>query len=178
VNKPLFLFEKTRLLLLDVDGILTDGTITYTSSGEELKSYSVKDGLGIRMLGEAGIKTAVVTARESEMVSRRCKELLIDPVFQNIKKKNEVIDIIENKLKISKDTICFMGDDLIDIPVMKMAGIPVTVPDSCHEVKKFASYITTKNGGYGAVREVCELILKSKNLWEKSIEKFISPEKA
>ncbi|MCB9482185.1 MAG: HAD-IIIA family hydrolase [Desulfobacteraceae bacterium] len=176
VNRLFPLFEKTKLLLLDVDGILTDGTITYTSNGEELKSFSVKDGLGIRLLRESGIKTAVVTARESEMVSRRCKELSIDPVFQNIKKKNEVINKIEKELGINRNNICFMGDDLIDIPVMKLCGITVTVPDSCEEVKNKALYITEKNGGKGAVREVCELILKSKGLWKNAIEIFLNPE--
>jgi len=170
VNKLFPLFEKTKLLLLDVDGILTDGTITYTSNGEELKSFSVKDGLGIRLLRESGIKTAVVTARQSEMVTRRCKELSIEPVFQNIKKKNEVIEIIENDLHIKRENICFMGDDLIDIPILKICGIPVTVPDSCEEVKNFALYITKKDGGKGAVREVCELILKSKGLWKNAID--------
>ncbi|MGE4518151.1 MAG: KdsC family phosphatase [Desulfobacteraceae bacterium] len=178
MNKPLFIFEKTELLLLDVDGILTDGTITYTSSGEELKSFSVKDGLGIRLLQSAGIKTAVVTARKSEMVSRRCRELGINPVFQNISKKNEVVEIIEKELDIKRENICCMGDDLIDIPVMKLCGIPVTVPGSCTEVKNAASYVTSDYGGKGAVREVCELILKSKGLWEKTIEIFTTPEKS
>lgn len=173
MNRLLPIFKKTELLLLDVDGILTDGTITYTSNGEELKSFSVKDGLGIRLLQIAGIKTAVVTARQSEMVSRRCKELSISPVFQNIKKKNEVINIIENELNIKKENICFMGDDLVDISIMNICGIPVTVPDSCEEVKNKALYITQKNGGKGAVREVCELILKSKCLYESVINTFI-----
>ncbi|MDY0132920.1 MAG: HAD-IIIA family hydrolase [Desulforegulaceae bacterium] len=176
MTKPFAFFKKTKLLLLDVDGILTEGTITYTSSGEELKSFSVKDGLGIRLLQNAGIKTAVVTARESEMVSRRCRELSINPVFQNIKKKRKVIEIIEKELKIKKENICCMGDDLIDIPLMQICGISATVPDSCEEVKNLAMYITKKQGGKGAVREVCELILKSKGLWEKSIESFINPE--
>jgi len=176
LNRLLPIFKKTELLLLDVDGILTDGTITYTSNGEELKSFSVKDGLGIRLLQIAGIKTAVVTARQSEMVSRRCKELSISPVFQNIKKKNEVINIIENELNIKKENICFMGDDLVDISIMNICGIPVTVPDSCEEVKNKALYITQKNGGKGAVREVCELILKSKCLYESVINTFICTE--
>jgi len=176
VNKLFPVFEKTQLLLLDVDGILTDGSITYTSNGEELKSFSVKDGFGIRLLQSAGIKTAVVTARQSEMVTRRCNELSIEPVFQNIQKKNKVIKIIENELKIQRQNICFMGDDLLEFPLMKLCGIPVTVPDSCDEVKNNTIYTTKKDGGKGAVREICELILKSKGMWKNAIKYFIGPE--
>jgi 3-deoxy-D-manno-octulosonate 8-phosphate phosphatase (KDO 8-P phosphatase) len=175
LDKPLFIFKNTRFLLLDVDGIMTDGKITYTNSGDELKSFSVYDGLGIKLLAEAGIGTGVVTARESEIVKKRCAELSISPVFQNIKDKSSVINIIEKDFNIKKENICFMGDDLIDLPLLKLCGIPVTVPNACPEAKSLAKYLTENSGGSGAVREVCELILKSQNMWEMAVEKFSSP---
>lgn len=165
-------FKNIKILLLDVDGILTDGTITYTNSGDELKSFSVKDGLGIRLLVDSGIRVAVATARESNIVNRRCKELGISPVYQGIKDKSKIFEIIKEEFNFQKEEISFMGDDLIDIPLLNLCGLPITVPEACDEVKDVCLYITDKNGGKGAVREVCEEILKSQDLWIKAISKF------
>lgn len=166
------LFKDIKLLLLDVDGILTDGGLTYGNSGEEFKTFSTKDGLGIRLLIDSGIPVGVVTARESEIVKRRCNELGISPVYQNIKQKNKVLNEILKDLGLKKNQICYMGDDLIDLPLLKLCGVSVTVPEACIEVKNTCNYITEKNGGKGAVREVCEAILKGQNKWNKAIEKY------
>ncbi|PID78302.1 MAG: hypothetical protein CSA18_02140 [Deltaproteobacteria bacterium] len=172
MNNDLKLFKKTRLLLLDVDGILTSGDITYSQNGDELKSFSVRDGLGINLLVKSGIPVSVVTARQSAIVEKRCRELNISPVYQNIKKKIIAFEKIKEQFKIKASEICYMGDDLIDIPILKKCGIPVTVPDACEEAKKECLYITKKNAGKGAVREVCELILKSKSLWIDAINEY------
>lgn len=166
------LFKNVKLLLLDVDGIMTDGSITYTNTGDELKSFSTKDGLGIRLLVDSGIHVGVVTARESKIVEKRCLELGISPVFQNIKNKAEVFDLIKHELNITKEDVCYMGDDLIDIPLLNISEISVTVPEACDEVKKVSDYITIQNGGKGAVREVCEKILKDQEKWETAILKY------
>lgn len=165
-------FKNIKILILDVDGILTDGIITYTNSGDELKSFSVKDGLGIRLLIDSGIRVAVATARESNIVNKRCKELGISPIYQGIKDKSQIFKIIQKEFDFKKDEIAFMGDDLIDIPLLNLCGLPITVPMACEEVKGVCLYTTKNNGGNGAVREVCEKLLKSKNLWISAISKF------
>lgn len=166
------LFQDIKILVLDVDGILTDGSIVYSNSGDELKSFNVKDGLGIRLLIESGIDVAVVTARESQIVKKRCKELGIETLFQNIKNKADVFNTIKEKFQLKNQNICYMGDDLIDIPIMKLSGVSATVPESCFEVQEVATCITEKSGGKGAVREICQKILKSQKLWEKAISRY------
>lgn len=173
MNKIYEMFKNVKMLLLDVDGIMTDGTITYTNSGDELKSFSVKDGLGIRLLIDSGIPVGIITARESEIVKRRSKELGITHVFQNMKNKISAFEKIQKEMNIQSISICYMGDDLIDIPVLKTCSIPVTVPNSCTEVQNVCVYITKCHGGKGAVREVCELILKSQDKWDNAIKKFL-----
>jgi len=164
------LLQNIKILILDVDGIMTDGTITYSSSGEELKAFNTKDGLGLRLLIDSGIQTGVITARESSIVERRCKELKIDYIFQGIKNKLEPLKVISKKFSL--DEICYMGDDLIDIPVLKAAGVGITVPEASKEVHDSAEFITSQHGGKGAVREVCELILKARNKWDEAIKHF------
>lgn len=163
-----------RLLLLDVDGVLTDGSITYTDTGEQIKSFNVKDGLGIRLLMEAGIHVGIVTARISGALRHRCDNLGITLVFDGIGDKAKALETISASTKISTAHIAFMGDDLIDLPAMTRAGFALTVADAPAEVKARADMITDLPGGKGAVRQVCESILKAQGLWETSISRFLS----
>jgi len=164
--------KKIKLLILDVDGVLTDGRIIYDDFGDELKFFNVQDGLGLSLLYRAGIKTVIITARKSKSVLRRAKECHIDKVYQNSLKKIEVYRNILKKLKLKDEEVAFIGDDIPDLAILKRAGLAVTVPDAAPEVKKVSHYICVKSGGQGAARELVEIILKSQGSWEKAIALF------
>jgi 3-deoxy-D-manno-octulosonate 8-phosphate phosphatase (KDO 8-P phosphatase) len=154
-----------KLLVLDVDGVMTDGRISVNDHGEETKSFNVKDGYGIRLLLDAGIDVAIITGRQSKSVEHRARDLGIKRVYQGIADKKSVcIKLLEEK-KLTSDQVCFIGDDMLDIPLLRYIGMPVAVHDAVKEVRETVRYITEKNGGKGAVREVCELILKAQDAW-------------
>nr|WP_320194087.1 HAD-IIIA family hydrolase [uncultured Desulfobacter sp.] len=163
-----------QLLLLDVDGVLTDGSITYTDTGEQIKTFNAKDGLGIRLLMDAGILVGIVTARVSGALRHRCENLGITLVFDGIRDKAGALASISETTQVSTAQIAFMGDDLIDLPAMTRAGFAFTVADAPVEVKDRADLITELPGGKGAVRQACEAILKAKGLWENAISRFLS----
>lgn len=141
------------LLILDVDGVMTDGKIIIDDAGHETKNFNVKDGHGIKMLIRYGIDVAILTGRMSNVVEHRAKDLGINEVRQGILNKREVFDDILRNRKLSSEQIAYMGDDIVDIPLLKSVGFSVTVADACDDVKAFVDYITKKNGGEGAVRE-------------------------
>ncbi len=166
--------NRIKLLLLDVDGVLTDGQIIYTDSGEQIKSFSSKDGMGLRLLMDNGIRVGIVTGRKSDALAHRCRNLGIDLVFDGISDKGAAFIKIAEQTGILAKDIAFAGDDLIDLPAMIRAGVSFTVPDAPEEVKLKADMVTSARGGHGAVREICELILKSKGVWEQLINKYLS----
>lgn len=151
--------------MLDVDGVMTDGRIIINDSGWEMKFFNVKDGYGLNRLMTAGVEVAIITGRQSETVTHRACDLGIKDVYQGVKDKKTVCEKIMNDKGLSKDEVCCMGDDLPDLPMFECAGLPVAVADAAEEAKKSAFYVTKNLGGNGAVREVCELILKSKKAW-------------
>jgi len=163
--------KKIRLLLLDVDGVLTDGRIIIGNYGDEIKNFDVKDGLGVVLLKKAGIRSAIITARSSRIVKIRARHLGIGKVYQNHYKIKSLQDI-KIRFRVKEEEICFVGDDLIDIPILKRIGLAVSVPNAVKETKDVAHYITTKPGGKGAVREVCEIILKAQGKWEKITKRY------
>jgi len=163
-----------QLLLLDVDGVLTDGSITYTDTGTEIKTFNVRDGLGLRLLMKAGVQVGIITGRQSEAVLMRCRDLGIELVFQDVKNKLKVFKTILAHTKIPAKCTAFMGDDLPDLAVYKDAGLFFTVCDAPFELLFRAHGITTCKGGHGAVREVCEAILKAKGVWEKTTQEFLA----
>jgi 3-deoxy-D-manno-octulosonate 8-phosphate phosphatase (KDO 8-P phosphatase) len=166
--------KQVKLLLLDVDGVLTDGQITYTDSGEQIKSFSSKDGLGIRLLMNSGVGVGIVTGRKSAALGHRLQNLGIELVFDGIRDKAAAFDEIQAKTGIPAGQIAFVGDDLIDLPAMIRAGVCFTVPDAPQEVKHHADQVTFAKGGHGAVREVCERILKAQGLWEPLLNQYLS----
>ncbi|MBN1353270.1 MAG: HAD-IIIA family hydrolase [Candidatus Omnitrophica bacterium] len=157
--------KKIKLLLLDVDGVLTDGRIIIGNYGDEIKNFDVRDGLGIMMLKKAGIKCAIITAKSSRIVSIRAKQLGIDRIYENHYKIKPLKEI-KKRFRVNDDEICFAGDDLVDIPVLKRVGLAVTVPNASEEAKEAAHYLTQKKGGRGAVREICDIILKAQGKWD------------
>jgi len=165
-NKILTAAKKIKLLILDVDGVLTDGSIILDNYGNELKSFHVRDGHGIKMLMKAGIHVALITGRQSKVVEIRAHELGIRDVFQKCYDKKIAYDELAEKYSLDNSEIAYIGDDIIDIPVLKRSGLSVVVADADQETKAFAHLITTKEGGRGAVREFCDILLQAKGLWK------------
>jgi len=158
---------RIKLLLLDVDGVLTDGRIVYDSAGRDMKFFDVHDGLGVYALKKAGISTILITAKGSRAIGPRARDMQIEAVFADVSPKTKVLEKILGKYKVDLAQICFVGDDLVDLCLMKKVGLSVAVFNAAPEIKQAANYITIKQGGRGAVREVAELILKAQGKWQK-----------
>lgn len=168
------LFADIKLLLLDVDGVLTDGSISYTGPDLETKTFSVKDGLGIRMLINAGLQVGIVTGRSSAALLRRCRELGITCVYDDVRDKGALLnDILSETGGVSPREVAFMGDDLPDIPLLKKVGLPIAVANAHPEVKNTAMVITSAEGGRGAVREICEILLNAQGHWRKALAVYL-----
>jgi len=159
--------RKTKILILDVDGVMTDGSIILGSNdGEEYKRFNVRDGTGIKMFQRAGLEVALITGRKSGVVQRRAKELKIKEVYQGALDKYETFLAILKKFNLTKEETVYMGDDIIDIPVLKEAGVGIAVKDADSEVLKVADLIAENEGGKGAVRDVTDLILRLQDKYE------------
>lgn len=165
--------KKIKLVIFDVDGVLTDGSIILDNEGNEFKMFHVRDGHGIKMLNKAGIKVAIITGRKSKVVERRAKELGISEVYQGIFKKSSVYESLLQKYNCSDEEVAFMGDDIVDVELLKRAGLPAVPADADEGAKRWATFISTKKGGRGAVREFVELILKSSGHWDSVAGEFI-----
>lgn len=149
-----------RILLLDVDGVLTDGSIILIGGDLEAKRFDVQDGMGITMVRSVGLMVGIVTSRTSEAVQRRCKELGIEELFQDVKWKPQILDTLAEKYHIKPEQAAFIGDDVQDIPIMRQVGIPIAVQNARPEVKESSVHVTQAQGGHGAVREAAEWLLE------------------
>ncbi len=165
--------KNIKLLILDVDGVLTDGGIIYNDNRVETKIFNVKDGLGIRFLMEAGINVCIATGRRSNALYHRCKNLGIEHIFDGLGDKAAMLDLILDRTGVSAEQVAFMGDDLPDLALMKKVGLSIAVADAHKTVFKNADMVTLEKGGNGAVRETCEAILKAQGLWENILERFL-----
>lgn len=161
-----------RCLVLDVDGVLTKGDITYISSGEELKTFHAKDGMGLAIAHAMGLQTAIITGRTSPIVERRAKELKISYVQMGSHNKSAGLQKVLDTLQVAPQEVAYMGDDLNDLGVMSRVGLAMTPQDGVAEIKDIAHYICQANGGEGAVREAVEYILKREGLWEEAVRKY------
>ncbi len=166
------LAKNIKLLILDVDGVLTSGHIVYDSAGNELKFFNVKDGLAIKQLQQFGIDVAIITSRESSIVEKRAAELKIKYVYQNHPNKLTAYNDLIQKLNLTHNEIAYLGDDWPDLPVLLKVGLPCLVNDAEALLKPYAKYITQKNGGDGAVRELAYLILKEQNKLDLLIQQY------
>lgn len=163
---------KVKLLLLDCDGVLTDGRLTLLPNGDEQKTFHVRDGQGIVLLHRAGLRSGIISGRNSSLVERRAKELGIKFVRQGVWNKLEEFEEILSEAEVTPEETAFVGDDLNDLSIMKSVGFAVAVADAVPELREIAHFITKLNGGLGAVREVTDLILQSQNHWQKMISSF------
>jgi len=161
--------KKIKILLLDVDGVLTDGRIIYDSKGRDSKFFDVHDGMGVYALSKAGIKTIIVTAKGSRAIKPRARDMRVAEVFADVSPKSGILGKILNKYQVTKEEVCFVGDDLVDLGLMKLVGLPIAVFNACPEIKQAANYVTIRHGGRGAVREIAELILKAQGKWESIV---------
>lgn len=164
--------QHIKILIMDVDGVMTDGRIIINDDGRETKNFDVRDGHGIKLVQRYGIEVALLTGRQSEVVKHRANELGITEVHQKIFNKKEVFVEILQKNNLNADQAAFIGDDIIDIPVLKEAGFSATVADAIDIVKKTVDYVTKKKGGRGAVREVCEMLLQAQGRWPEIAAKY------
>ena len=165
--------KKIKLLVMDCDGVLTDGGIIYDHEGREIKVFNVRDGHGIKLLKRAGLDCAIITARSSEALKKRGAELSIIMLYQGALDKRAAYEDILARTGLRPEETAFVGDDLVDIPVMSRAGFAVSVKDGVKEVKKAAHYVTECKGGRGAIREVVEILLKTQGKWEGILKGYM-----
>jgi len=170
---PVHKLEAVRLLALDVDGVLTDGSILLVG-GEEIKRFDASDGLGIRLLLHAGILVAWISGRESTCVERRARELGVTRLYQGARNKSVVLADLMASYALAQSNIAYMGDDLNDIPAYSIAGVKFAPANAVMEIKTLADFVTERPGGSGAVREVCDVILKAKNVWTEAVTAYLS----
>ena len=166
-------FNSLKMLVLDVDGVLTDGSIIIDANGTESKRFNLLDGHGIRMWHRAGFSSAIISGRGAGATIARAKQLEIEHVYENCHQKLECFEKLLADTKVEPDKIVYIGDDVLDIPVIRRVGFGVAVCNASDDTKEHADYITKKPGGSGAVREVIEYILKAKGVWAELMERYL-----
>lgn len=149
-------FNRIKLLAIDVDGVLTDGGMYYSENGDELKKFNTRDGMGIQLLKENGVKIAIITKEKTRLIERRSKKLCVDDLFQGIENKLFALEELKNKYSLNYSDIAYIGDDINDIPILKKVGIAMCPNDAIIDVKKLCNYIAKRKGGEGVVREFYE----------------------
>lgn len=167
--------KRVRLLVLDVDGVLTEGKVVYDDRGLETKAFDVKDGHGVKLLKRGGVDSAILTSRTSKVVEYRAADLGIELVYQGYKTKLEAMDDILKRSGLEAGELAYVGDDLVDLPFMARVGFTATVSDAVDEVRERVDVVSSRPGGRGAVREICELILKVQGAWEALLERYTGP---
>ena len=163
-----------KVLALDVDGILSDGRLIFSNSGEEIKAFDVRDGLGMKLVQESGVKIVIITGRTSNIVHQRMDSLGVDLVVQGREDKGIALAEACRQLGVEPSDCAYMGDDWPDLGALSMAGFAVTVPNGHHEVRRRAHLVTQASGGCGAVRELCDLILQAKGTYDDMLERFLA----
>ena len=167
-----------KLIIVDVDGVLTDGTVVIGETDAHAKRFHVHDGLGLRLAMLAGKTVAIMTAAGSDAVLRRAEQLGVTHVYQYVRDKGAALEKLRDELGLDADEVCYIGDDLLDLPALARAGLPVAVGDAAEEVKAAAALVTSRPGGHGAVREAVEHILRGEGLWEDAIARLDTTKEA
>jgi 3-deoxy-D-manno-octulosonate 8-phosphate phosphatase (KDO 8-P phosphatase) len=164
--------KNIKMLILDVDGVMTDGRVIMDDRGHEIKQFDVRDGHGIKLIQRYGIAVVLLTGRKSEVVKHRACDLGIKEVHQKVSNKKEVFTQILKKNKLDSKETAYIGDDVVDIPVLKAVGFSAAVADALDVVKKSVDYVTQNKGGRGAVREVCEMLLQAQGKWPEIAARY------
>jgi 3-deoxy-D-manno-octulosonate 8-phosphate phosphatase (KDO 8-P phosphatase) len=165
--------KNIKMLILDVDGVLTDGGIILAQDGSEMKRFNSQDGHGIKLWQRAGLETAIISGRVTNVTAKRAEQLEIKYVMQGCKKKLPAYESLLEKVGLRAAETAYIGDDTIDIPLVRRAGFGVAVANAVDELKRYADYTTTRSGGSGAVREVIELLLKASGRWDSLMERYL-----
>jgi len=165
--------KSIRVMIFDVDGVFTDGTLYLTDGNEEIKAFNSRDGHGMKMLSASGVELAIISARESRCVRLRAENLNISLLYQGEENKLKAFESLVTKLGLDMSSCAYVGDDLIDLPVMTCCGLSICVPSAPALVKKHAHYVTNSEGGHGAVREVCEMIMLAQGTLDDQLEKYL-----
>lgn len=166
--------EQLRLMAFDIDGVMTDGHLYFTDSGEEIKAFHTLDGHGLKMLQASGVTLAIITGRTSRCVERRAANLGITRLFQGVEDKWSVFRDLCNDLALTPAQAGYMGDDVVDLPVLRRCGFAATVPEAPNVVKLHTHYIASLPAGRGAVREVCEFIMQAQGTWDTALASYLS----
>ena len=162
-----------KLVVFDVDGILTDGSLYLSDDGQEIKAFFALDGHGIKMLKRSGVELAVITGRHSQLMRHRVKNLNIEHLYQGVEDKLEAFEELTQRLGFSPEQVAAMGDDVVDLPMMRRSGLSITVPGALARVKQYAHYVTQLPGGKGAAREVCELIMHAQGTLDTQLAPYL-----
>lgn len=166
--------RRIRLLAVDVDGVLTDGVLYQTASGEEIKAFHVRDGLGIALARHGGLEVAFMTARTSEGVRRRAQELGVPHVLVGVRDKGEALQALARRLGLVREEVAYLGDDLNDLPAFAQSGLAIAVADAAPRVREAATWVTCAPGGRGALREVVERLLEAQGMLEEAIQRYLN----
>ncbi len=166
--------QTVRLMIFDVDGVMTDGGLYYTDSGEELKAFNALDGHGLKMLKQSGVQLAIISGRKSKLVEHRARNLGIDHLVQGAHDKRASFEALITELGFTPEQCGFMGDDVIDLPVMRRVHFAIAVPDSPTLVRQHAHYVTGARGGHGAVREACEVIMQAQGTLDAQLAPYLA----
>lgn len=165
--------QRIKLVVFDVDGVLTDGSLFYGDDGQEYKAFHSRDGHGMKMLQKSGVDIAIITGRTSEVVKFRSKNLGITHVYQGQADKLPAFKSLLDKLKLHPDDVAYVGDDVMDLPIMIRVGLAITVQDGHELAKHHAHWVTTNSGGRGAAREICEKIMQAQGTWDKLLQEYL-----
>jgi len=165
--------RRVKLMIFDVDGVLTDGSLWYGANGEELKAFHAFDGHGVKMLGESGVRLALLTGRKSPAVAARARELGIEHVLQGIEEKRGAYEALLERLRLAAADTGYMGDDLVDLPVLMRCGFACTIAGAPEEVRKRVHYVATAPAGRGAARETCEYVMRAQGTLERALQEYL-----
>jgi 3-deoxy-D-manno-octulosonate 8-phosphate phosphatase (KDO 8-P phosphatase) len=165
--------RRLRMMIFDVDGVMTDGMLYYADSGEEMKAFNVRDGQGIKLLQAAGVTAAIITSRRSRLVELRAQNLGITHLVQGAEDKLAAFSELTAACGFTAEQAGFVGDDMVDLPVLRRCGLAITVPDAPKVLKQYVQYVTRARGGHGAVREACELVVHAQGAMEKALEPYL-----
>jgi len=165
--------KQVRLAAFDVDGVLTDGSLYYTDAGEEFKAFNVQDGHGIKLLQESGVTIAIITSRSSKLVANRARNLGIEHLYQGVENKRDAMDVLLHRLGLAWTAASYMGDDVIDLPVLRRCGFAASVPEAPALVRQNVHYVTRASGGCGAVREFAEFVMHAQNTLDAALARYL-----